>query len=389
MRVADAMRLGLGPLQGGQRGIPASDRLRGAPMPIRPFCKGRPARVPNACGDIRRAHACNPLRLHRWKRSQRERRAGNKLWRASSKPSMGGSARATPSGTGPYAIQARLHRLNRLSWRAGSSSSGSRPSGEQAQREQAQREQAQQEQAQREQARREQAQREQALSGSRPSGSRLSGSKPSGNRPSGSRPAGNRPSESNPAAILRKICRFRIGITTESTDAEAAALIRQKRRLVRRQRQCVPRWRRRFVPWQRMVLVHRRGDPDRSHRRRSVLLDNVAGGGCPRAANGRRSADRHPNADANPNPMLPGGSSAHAHTNAVSVRRPHAHVGAGGNRDRNAPRCNANARVAACPALRRLARVGARLEQPAGGRRAGPEQPRFRGGLERPGRDCR
>ena len=51
-----------------------------------------------------------------------------------------------------------------------------------------------------------------------------------------------------------------------------------------------------------MLLVHRRGDPDRSHRRRSVLLlDNVAGSGCPRAANGRRSADRHPNADANPN----------------------------------------------------------------------------------------
>ena len=77
---------------------------------------------------------------------------------------------------------------------------------------------------------------------------------------------------------------------------------------------------------------------------------------------------------------------AHAHANADSVRRPHAHVGAGGNRDRNAPRCDANARVAACPALRRLARVGARLEQPAGGRRAGPEQPRFRGGTERPGR---
>ena len=137
-----------------------------------------------------------------------------------------------------------------------------------------------------------------------------------------------------------------------------------------------------------MVLVHRRGDTDRSHRRRSVLLlDNVAGSGCAPAANGRRSADRHPNADANPNPDARAArrSSAHANANAVSVRRPHAHVGAGGNRDRDASCCNANARVAACPALRPLAQVGARLEQPAGGRCAGPKQPRFKGGLGRPG----
>ena len=70
----------------------------------------------------------------------------------------------------------------------------------------------------------------------------------------------------------------------------------------------------------------------------------------PPAANGRRSADRHPNADANPRVV---GSRVHA--GAGSVRRPHAHSCADGNRDRNAPRCDPNARVAACSALRRLA----------------------------------
>ena len=127
-------------------------------------------------------------------------------------------------------------------------------------------------------------------------------------------------------------------------------------------------------------------NPDRSHSGRSVLLDNVAGGGCPPAANGRRSANRHPNADANPNPDARAARrrSAHANANADSVRRPHAHVGANSNRDANASRCDANASrcdanapVAAYFALRRLARVGARLEQPAGGRRAESEQPRF------------
>ena len=72
-------------------------------------------------------------------------------------------------------------------------------------------------------------------------------------------------------------------------------------------------------PWQRMLLVHRRGDTGRSHRRWSVLLlDNVAGSGCPRATNGRRRADRHTNADANPNPDARAAprSSAHANANA-------------------------------------------------------------------------
>ena len=71
--------------------------------------------------------------------------------------------------------------------------------------------------AQREQAQREQAQREQAQR------NRLSGNSPSGSKPNGNKPVGNRPSESNPAAILRKISRFRIGITTKSAGAEAAA----------------------------------------------------------------------------------------------------------------------------------------------------------------------
>ena len=38
---------------------------------------------------------------------------------------------------------------------------------------------------------------------------------------SGSTPSGNRLSESNPHAILRKICRFRIGTTTGNAGAEA------------------------------------------------------------------------------------------------------------------------------------------------------------------------
>ena len=70
----------------------------------------------------------------------------------------------------------------------------------------------------------EQAQQEQAQRSS-PAGTGSAGAGstgPAGAGSAGTGSAGAQASGSSPAAILRKICRFRIGITTESTDAEAA-----------------------------------------------------------------------------------------------------------------------------------------------------------------------